>query len=125
MWRGHRVRTREASSRLQRVRERVRQANALAEKAQSIRHRLPIILEQLKSCKFLTSLASLLRVLGMLYTQCHKLLFTLCVLLHVHTCVTVAGYNNVETHILSLILAGNGFALWAYSYAMDYIRTYM
>ena len=58
------VRKQQSSRAVQRARQRVRQVNASARKAHSIKNRLPTILEQLKRCKYLTSLADQLRTLG-------------------------------------------------------------
>ena len=58
------VRKQQSSRAVQRARQRVRQVNASAQKAHSIKNRLPTILEQLKRCKYLTSLADQLRTLG-------------------------------------------------------------
>lgn len=64
VWRGHMVRRQQSSRAVQMARQRVRQANASAQKALSIKHRLPSILECLKNCKYLTSLANQLHTLG-------------------------------------------------------------
>ena len=55
---------RQTSGTVQRARERVRLANASAQKAHSIKSRLPSILQRLKNCKYLTSLANQLHTLG-------------------------------------------------------------
>ena len=68
VWRGHVVRRQQSSRAVQRARQRVRQANASAQRALSIQHRLPSILECLKSCKYLTSLANQLHTLGIFCT---------------------------------------------------------
>ena len=71
VWRGRRVRLQQASRAVERARERVRLANCSAQKSQTVKNRLPHILEQLKKCKFLSSLADILRVLGTyMYVVC-------------------------------------------------------
>lgn len=103
MWRGHVVR-RQTSGAVQRARERVRLANASAQKAHSIKSRLPSILERLKNCKYLTSLANQLHTLGMciiyivqLYRNVHVHLLVL----HVHDLYIIM--NVPSSHLLEMI----------------------
>lgn len=65
-WRGHAVRKQQSCQAVQAARERVRLANASAQKACSIKHRLPTIVRRLKNCKYLTSLANQLHTLEMI-----------------------------------------------------------
>ena len=60
------VRKKQSTPAVRAVRERLRQVNASAQRAHSIRHRLPAILQRLKKCKYLSSLDSQLHTLGKL-----------------------------------------------------------
>ena len=58
------VRKQQSNQAVLAARERVRKANSSAQKAFTIRNRLPDILMRLKSCKYLSTVACLLHTLG-------------------------------------------------------------
>ena len=100
-WRGHVVRKQQSSRAVEVVRERLRQLDASAQKALSLRHRLPAILLRLKRCKFLYSLASQLQTLGKPLSTLILSSLKICTLYH-DVCIAFMETKYIQsiTHVV-------------------------